>query len=152
MAKNKKQPRLVAGICYRVNHDDDPQRSFLLLDQKDGGETWVIIEQGENDPKDVELDDIWPRGSQLERIDPHEIGRRSADDAAEWLWNTIKKDKSLEQEVAASHIQDEFGIEFVYETEIGNIGIDRRVLYRFKKLHDGAVEYFTEGGYGYWEM
>jgi hypothetical protein len=65
----------------------------------------------------------------------------SRTDVAKWMIDTIDREHFLDQEDAVTMIADKFGDEWVYQNENGNLGIDRRVLSTFRKLHGGRIEW-----------
>ena len=52
---------------------------------------------------------------------------------AEWMLSELERSDFLDQGVAVFHIKENFGKEFVYENEAGNLAISRKVLDEFKK-------------------
>ncbi len=53
---------------------------------------------------------------------------------AEWMVSQIEEWGFLSQPEAATSIRDQFGKEFVYFDPFGNLAINRKVLYRFRKM------------------
>jgi len=53
--------------------------------------------------------------------------------------SSISKEKTLYQEVIVYEIQSQFGDDFVYINENGNLAIDRKVLAEFRRLTEGKV-------------
>lgn len=147
MAKKPKKlrdPR--SGDCLCVT-EGTKSWSFVVLWFEDGGETWFVIRQGETDIETVELDEILPKGSTYQFVTPQSIGKFTADDVAQWMCAEVVAKQELEQELAALHIRDHFGREFVDTTEDGGYSIIDRVRRRFKKLHQGTVTYDRHGHY-----
>ena len=62
-------------------------------------------------------------------------------DVAIWLNEKIIKEHSITQEEAVSIIKDEFGDEYVYEGDAGNLCIKRSVTNEFRKLKSERVEW-----------
>ena len=60
-------------------------------------------------------------------------------DVARWMQNELERKGDLYQADAARDIESEFGKEFVYENERGNLAIDRRVLRAFRRLTEDTV-------------
>jgi len=60
-------------------------------------------------------------------------------DVAQWLFDTVLDKKHLEQEVAVYNIKDEFGDDFVYTNDNGNLAIEKKVLNAFNKLSGDKV-------------
>lgn len=60
-------------------------------------------------------------------------------DVAQWMLNEIEKVKYLDQETAVDHISANFGDDFVYENENGNLAIEQKVLAAFRKLTDDSI-------------
>ena len=59
---------------------------------------------------------------------------------AEWMLKQLdEKNKYLYQEDVAHKIKQEFGDEFVYLNENGNLAIDKKILKEFRKLTEGKV-------------
>ena len=71
------------------------------------------------------------------------VGRSSlmatTEDVARWMQGKMERDGNLYQIDAAHDIEAEFGREFVYENERGNLAIERRVLRAFRKLTEDTV-------------
>jgi hypothetical protein len=63
----------------------------------------------------------------------------SAKDVAEYMLQYLTKERYLYQEVIVYKIKNDFGDEFVYINQNGNLAIDRRVLTEFRKLTEGTV-------------
>ena len=55
-------------------------------------------------------------------------------DVANWLLAKLSAERVLYQDVAVDGIEQEFGVDFVYDNEHGNRAIDRQVLAEFRKL------------------
>jgi hypothetical protein len=53
---------------------------------------------------------------------------------AEWMRDEVDRRGYLDQDVAADHIAKNFGKQFTYDNENGNLAIQRTVLNAFKKL------------------
>lgn len=64
-------------------------------------------------------------------------------DVADWMLAQIQAEGELRQQDAASTIKKEFGRRFVYRDENGDLAIDRRVLYQFRKLTAKTVVWVT---------
>ena len=60
-------------------------------------------------------------------------------EVADWMLEQLKRDDTLHQESAVGDIEDEFGDEFVYENENGNLAISKPVLAEFRKLTGRTV-------------
>jgi hypothetical protein len=76
-------------------------------------------------------------------------------DVAMWMVAQLKAEGQLSQPFAAMTIQDLFGDEFVYRDPFGYLAINRRVLYRFRKLTvDSVVWEVRDGNYfdGRWRL
>ncbi len=58
---------------------------------------------------------------------------------ADWMLEQLKREDTLYQESAVGDIEDEFGDEFVYENENGNLAISKPVLAEFRKLTGTTV-------------
>ncbi|HDT5122359.1 TPA: hypothetical protein QHS71_002213 [Escherichia coli] len=56
------------------------------------------------------------------------------DDVAEWMKSQLDVSVRLYQESAVYKIKSQFGDDFVYKNENGNLSIDKKVLAKFKKL------------------
>ena len=64
-------------------------------------------------------------------------------DVAKWMEEEVRKKRELYQEVAAWHIKNYFGDDFVYINVNGNLAIDKKVLAEFRKLTEKAVSLDT---------
>lgn len=62
-----------------------------------------------------------------------------AKDVAEYMLKQLKEVNYLYQEVIVYKIRDDFGDEFVYINQNGNLAIDRKVLKEFRKLTENEV-------------
>lgn len=76
-------------------------------------------------------------------------------DVAKWMVEQLDEsaDGQLLQQRAAYVIQELFGPEFVCRDQFGELGISRRVLYRFKQLTEDSVVWVAVQGdllAGYW--
>ena len=60
-------------------------------------------------------------------------------DVAAFMLKRLNEDKTLYQEVIVYEIQQQYGGEFVYINENGNLAIGRKVLSEFRKLTEGKV-------------
>jgi hypothetical protein len=63
----------------------------------------------------------------------------STEDVAVWMLEEIKTNDYLEQSGAACTIHDEFGDDFVYTNDNGNLAIAKKVLTAFNKLSGDDV-------------
>lgn len=63
----------------------------------------------------------------------------TAKNVADFMLHRFNEDLMLYQEVIVYEIQDNFGDDFVYTNENGNLAIDRKVLAEFRKLTEGKV-------------
>src|ERR1051326_1027495 len=111
MAKNKLPKTMYAGRCYEITYaNGDPTRAFFVVDIRDGGETWQILEQGNAQAIVEGMDELFPKevDHSAAEIDPHQLGRHNVEDVAQWMWAEIQQKQELEQEVAAIHIRDHF--------------------------------------------
>ena len=72
----------------------------------------------------------------------------SAKDVAEYMMRCLKKERFLYQEIIVYKIKDDFGDEFVYINQNGNLAINKRVLTEFRKLTEGKVVW--DRGQGLW--
>ncbi len=76
---------------------------------------------------------------------------------AEWMMLQLERSDrgELKQQETAYAIQKDFGAEFVYLDLYGNLAIDRKILYRFKKLSPATVVWVAVQGdwlAGYWRL
>lgn len=60
-------------------------------------------------------------------------------DVARWMLDTLRAAGMLYQDDVAYRIQTEFGGQFVYDNENGNLAIARAVLKEFRKVSDDNV-------------
>jgi hypothetical protein len=72
------------------------------------------------------------------------------EDVAKWMLSEIEEQRELLQADAVSDIQNNFGDEFVYENENGNMAIAKNVLSTFKKLTKEKIVW--ERGAKYWRF
>jgi hypothetical protein len=71
-------------------------------------------------------------------------------DVAAWMLAQVDENDELLQVDAVGEIQRLFGPKFVYVGDNGEMAIDRRVLYQFRKLSSKAVVWVTEHHGLYW--
>ena len=71
-------------------------------------------------------------------------------EVAHWMLAQLDEHDELLQVEAVAEIQRLFGPEFIYVGTNGEMAIDRRVLYQFRKLSEGTVVWVTEHGGAYW--
>jgi hypothetical protein len=69
---------------------------------------------------------------------------------AQWMLAQIDENDELLQVDAVTEIQRLFSSEFVYVGNYGELSIDTRVLYQFRKLSGEAVVWVTENNGSYW--
>jgi hypothetical protein len=60
-------------------------------------------------------------------------------DVAQWMLEQIESDYFLYQEAAVGQIAEEFGEQFTYVNENGNLAIDKNVLKEFRRITGDAV-------------
>jgi len=70
-------------------------------------------------------------------------------EVAQWMVAQLDGSERLLQVEAVASIQKLFGPEFVYENVDGELAIDRRVLYHFRKLTAETVVWVTKQGGGF---
>ncbi|KJV05739.1 DUF6953 family protein [Methylocucumis oryzae] len=63
----------------------------------------------------------------------------TAREVAEWMFSHFETSKYLYQESIVYKIKKEFGTDFVYTNENGNLAIGKDVLKEFRKLSEGKV-------------
>lgn len=63
----------------------------------------------------------------------------TAKDVAEWMATQFDKSCYLYQEDVVYKIQKNFGKDFVYDNENGNLAIGKNVLREFRKFTEGEV-------------
>ncbi len=61
------------------------------------------------------------------------------DDVADWMRSQVINSPRLYQEYAARQIKNQFGSDFVYTNDNGNLAIDKKVLAKFKRLTGDIV-------------
>ena len=71
-------------------------------------------------------------------------------DVAAFMLKRLNEAKTLYQEVVVQEIQYQYGNEFVYINENGNLAISRKVLSEFRKLTEGQVVWSR--GERYWRF
>lgn len=69
---------------------------------------------------------------------------------AQWMLAQLEERDCLLQVEAVAGIEETFGPDFVFLSDIGEKSIDRRVLYQFRKLTGDGVVWVTQHGGGYW--
>jgi uncharacterized protein DUF6953 len=63
----------------------------------------------------------------------------TAQEVAEWMLDELTRNGQLRQETAVSDIALNFGYEFTYDNENGNLAIRRDVLAAFRRLTENSV-------------
>jgi hypothetical protein len=58
---------------------------------------------------------------------------------AEWMLGEVERRRELYQEDAAFEITKNFGEQFTYENDNGNLAISRTILTAFRKISEGTV-------------
>jgi len=72
-------------------------------------------------------------------------------EVAQWMVDRLEEsDEGLLQVDAVTGIEETFGSEFTYISDIGEKSIDRRVLNHFRKLTGEDVVWVTRQGGVYW--
>lgn len=61
------------------------------------------------------------------------------DDVARWMLNRIENGEELYQQDVVYEISEQFGEQFVYDNERGNLAIDKKVLAAFRKISEEKV-------------
>ena len=70
-------------------------------------------------------------------------------EVAQWMVARLGESECLLQVDAVSGIEDRFGSEFVYISDIGEKSIDKRVLNHFRNLTEDDVVWVTPHGGGF---
>ena len=63
----------------------------------------------------------------------------TAKDVAQWMFDHFETQKYLYQESVVYKIKSQFGPDFVYKNENGNLAIGKDVLKEFRKISEGKV-------------
>lgn len=63
----------------------------------------------------------------------------TAKDIAQWMFDHFETQKYLYQESVVYKIKSQFGSDFVYKNENGNLAIGKDVLKEFRKISEGKV-------------
>ena len=63
----------------------------------------------------------------------------TANDVAKWMLDRLDNTPWLYQEDTVYKIRAEFGDDFVYSNESGNLAISKAVLREFRKISEGKV-------------
>jgi hypothetical protein len=66
---------------------------------------------------------------------------------AEWMLEELKRQGKLHQDTVVFKIVQEFGTQFTYDNEDGNLAIRRDVLAAFRKLTKDSVVWIQEDSY-----
>jgi hypothetical protein len=62
-------------------------------------------------------------------------------DIAQWMFDSVKNSSAVYQEEIMYDIESKFGPEWVYETEYGNLAINKDILKEFTKITKDVVVY-----------
>lgn len=76
--------------------------------------------------------------------------KSTAHDVAAFMLNRLNDQKTLYQEMVVYEIKRQYGDEFVYTNENGNLAIRQDVLKEFRKLTEGKVVWSR--GDRYWRF
>ncbi len=71
-------------------------------------------------------------------------------EVAQWMVDRLEVSDELLQVDAVKEIESQFGNDFVYLSDIGEMSIDRRVLNHFRNLTGDDVVWVTRHGGVYW--
>lgn len=63
----------------------------------------------------------------------------TAQEVAEWMVQEIRFTGNLYQAAAIDYVKANFGEQFVYVNENGNVSLDKEVKKAFRKLHRGRI-------------
>lgn len=63
----------------------------------------------------------------------------TAIEVAEWMLTEFRKDGVLYQDIAASSIEQQFGADFVYSNQNGNLAIAKLVLKEFRAISESEA-------------
>ncbi|EFV3691341.1 hypothetical protein E3025_003814 [Salmonella enterica] len=63
----------------------------------------------------------------------------TVDDVAQWMKSELDNKNWLYQETVVYQIKKQFGDDFVYLNDNGNLSIDKKVLAKFRKLTSDTV-------------
>ena len=72
---------------------------------------------------------------------------KTSRDVAVYMVNKLMSERKLYQEYVVYEIQKEFGDQFVYENENGNLAIDKIVLKNFRELTKDTVVWVRDERY-----
>lgn len=72
----------------------------------------------------------------------------TSEQVAQWMMDELERVQYLYQEVVVFDIQTNFGDDFVYINDAGNLAISRTVLTAFRKLTEDSVVW--ERGERFW--
>ncbi len=73
------------------------------------------------------------------------------EEAAQWMWDELQAAHWLSQYEAVIEIGNRFGDDLTYINDRGNPAIDKRVLRRFRLLHQGKAQWYKPPD-GYWQL
>jgi hypothetical protein len=63
----------------------------------------------------------------------------TAQDVAQWMFNEVRERKIIDHALIADQIRKQFGDEYTYENENGNLAISKDVLKAFRSLSEETV-------------
>nr|WP_041613783.1 hypothetical protein [Paenibacillus sp. JDR-2] len=64
--------------------------------------------------------------------------------------NEIKFRGMLRQEEAIEHVKQQFGEQYIFVNENGNVSLEKEVKKAFRKLHKGRVAWDRDGFFWAW--
>ena len=56
-----------------------------------------------------------------------------------WMLKQLEREDHLDQQRAATNIAETFGTQFTYVTDSGNLAIEQKVLYQFRRLTEDVI-------------
>ncbi|RUS42825.1 hypothetical protein [Cohnella sp. AR92] len=74
----------------------------------------------------------------------------TAQQVAEWMVNEIRERGMLRQEEAIVYVKANFGEQFVFVNEAGNLSLEKEVKKAFRKLHRGRIAWDRDGFFWGW--
>ncbi|WP_046225952.1 DUF6953 family protein [Paenibacillus dauci] len=69
---------------------------------------------------------------------------------AEWMVNQIREQGVLKQEDAIAHVRAQYGEQYLFTSESGNISLDKEIKKAFRKSHGGRVAWDRDGFFWAW--
>ncbi|MEW4371070.1 DUF6953 family protein [Paenibacillus kandeliae] len=73
-----------------------------------------------------------------------------AQEIASWMIEHIRDRGMLRQEEAIDYVREQYGEQFLFTSDSGNISLDKEIKKAFRKQHGGRVAWDRDGFFWAW--